>query len=219
MKEFGVEDIIKSVRVALDENKVSEALIAEADIDTLTLNEIIKSKIEDAARTISLMAPNHLLAGGDPFGDAITWQSSVGYGAGSIVLPEDFLRLVCFQMSDWSYAVTDAISADHPYYKMQFSRHAGIKGNPQKPVVAIVTQTVGRVLQFFSCTAGDSIYIKQASYIPMPSITEVDGYETIRFCELLHPSIVYYAAHLVALSLKDMDAATTMLNLSKEFLQ
>lgn len=213
--EYGVEKIIQSVKIALDENKVSEALIEEADVDTLTLNEIIESKIVDAVKTITLDAPNYLLEGGIPFGESIGWQSSVGYGAGYIFLPEDFLRLVSFQMSDWSYAITEPISATHPSYQMQFSRIAGIKGNPQKPVVAIVTQTGGQVLQFFSCTAGDSVYIKQASYIPMPTIK--DG--TIDICERLRSAVIYYAAHLVAMSLNDANAASAMLNISKELLQ
>jgi hypothetical protein len=164
---------------------------------------------------VTLTAPNYMLESGKTFGDSIGWQSSVGYGAGYIFMPEDFLRLVSFQMSDWSYAVTKPITADHPSYKMQFSRVAGIKGNPQKPVVAIVTQTGGQVLQFFSCTAGDSVYIKQASYIPMPTIKN----GTIDICERLRSAVIYYAAHLVALSLNDANAASAMLNISKELLQ
>jgi hypothetical protein len=213
--EYGVEKIIQSVKIALDENKVSKALIEEDDVDTLTLDEIIESKIVDAVKTITLDAPNYLLEGGIPFGESIGWQSRVGYGAGQIFLPEDFLRLVCFQMSDWSYAITEPISADHQSYKMQFSRIAGVKGNPQKPVVAIVSQAGGRVLQFFSCSAGDSVYIKQALYIPTPSI--IDG--VIEIGQRLYSSVIYYIAHLVLLSLKEVDAATIMLNISKELLR
>ena len=213
--EYLVQDIVKAVRVALDENKSSESLIKEADIDTLTLDEIIESKIVDAATVITLSAPNYLLDGGKPFGESIVWQSHVGCGAGHIYLPEDFLRLVSFQMSDWSYPVTIAITDTDPAYQMQFSRFAGIKGNPQKPVVAIISQAGGKVLQFFSCTQGEGVYVKQASYIAVPKIHE----DKIDLSERLRSAVVYYAAHLVASSLNDANTATTMLNISKELLQ
>lgn len=216
MEYYLIEDIVKDVKVALDENKTSEALIAENDIDTLTLNEIIKSKIVDAAKTIILDAPHYMLDKGEPLEENIGWVSSIGYGQGNIILPEDFLRLVSFQMSDWSYPVTEPITDTHPAYAMQFSRFAGIKGNPQKPVVAIVRQQCdGLVLQFFSCTAGKDTFIKQASYIPMPKI-ETDS---IELCQRLYPATVYYIAYLVLLSIKEGEAATIMINISKNLLR
>lgn len=212
---YGVQDIVQSVKIALDENKVSTALIEEGDIDTLTLDEIIKSKIEDAAKTVTLIAPHYMLEGGKTFGESIGWQSNVGYGRGYIFLPEDFLRLVCFQMSDWSYPVFEPITPDDPKYQQQFSRFPGIKGNPQRPVVAIVSNPDNLVLEFFSCQAGDSVYVKQAAYIPKPTITEEN---TIELSERLKPAIVYHIAYMVALSIGNADVATAMLNISKELL-
>ena len=213
--KYGVQDIVQSVKIALDENKVSEALIEEADVDTLTLNEIIKSKIVDAVKTVVLDAPHYMLDSGSPFGESISWQSSVGYGAGSIFLPDDFLRLVSFKMSDWSYPITEVITDSHPLYKQQFSRFPGIKGNPQKPVVTMTSQSGGRVLQFFSCTAGESVTVEQASYIPIPSIKD----DMVEIGSRLYPAVIYHIAHLVLLSIKEADAAAIMLNTSKELLR
>ena len=219
--EFSITDIVTSVKVALDQNMNSEALITEGDIDTLSMEQIIRSKIEDAAKIVTSIAPHHLLDGGKTFGESIGWQSSVGYGRGYIFLPQDFLRLVCFQMSDWSYPVFTPITSDDPKYRQQFSRHAGIKGNPQRPVVAITpivsseSNPSNLMLEFFSCQAGSSVYVKQASYIPIPKILDDN---TIDLCYKLKSAIVYYIAYMVASSIGNADVATAMLNNSKEFL-
>lgn len=209
-----IENIKRDIRIALDQNMVSTQLISTTDIDTLSLNDIIESKIEDAARIVMRDAPLHLLDGGKAFGESIHWFSREGIGGGYIVLPDDFLRLVAFQMSDWSYAVTTAITEDHPLYSLQSSRYAGIRGNPQRPVVALISE-YPLLLEFYSCSAGAGVSVKRARYIPMPKIE--DGW--ITFCEKLRPAIIYYAAHLTALTIGNADLATVMLNTSKELMQ
>lgn len=168
-----IENIKRDIRIALDQNMVSTQLISTADIDTLTLDDIIESKIEDAARLVMRDAPLHLLDGGKAFGESISWFSREGIGGGYIRLPSDFLRLVSFQMSDWSYPVNIAITEDHPLYPLQSSRYAGIKGNPQRPVVALSSQPIGLVLEFYSCSAGEGVYVKRATYLPIPKIYPV----------------------------------------------
>lgn len=216
-------DILKQeVRIALDQNRSSEALIA-ADLDTLTLEQIIESKIEDAARVITRDAPVYLLDGGVSLGKAegdtqvysVNWFSRVGLSGGWIDLPNDFLRLVTFQMSDWSRAVTEAITETHPLYAQQSSRYAGVRGCPQKPVVALVSSKGGLSLEFYSCTAGEGVTVKKGEYIPMPKIANGE----IVICEKLKPAVVYYTAYLVALTIGHTDLAATMLNVSKELLQ
>lgn len=227
-------DILKQeVRIALDQNRSSEALIVAADIDTLTVEQIIESKIEDAARVITRDAPVYLLDGGVSLGKAegdkqvysVNWFSRVGLSGGWIELPNDFLRLVSFQMSDWSRAVTTAITEDNPLYAQQSSRYAGIRGCPQNPVVALVSSKGGLSeeglpkgglsLEFYSCTAGEGVTVKKSEYIPMPKIANGE----IAICEKLKPAVVYYTAYLVALTLGQTDLAATMLNVSKELLQ
>ena len=213
---FEVSDIIRDVRVAIDNNDTSLQMPNNLiDIDTLTLEQIIESKVADAARVVESTAPFYLLDSGKAFGDSIGWDGEAGYGSGHIHLPDDFLRLVTFQMSDWSYPVSEAITEEDEEYAMQRSRYAGIKGSPQKPVVAVVQQPIGLVLEFYSCYSGENAYIKRARYIPIPRV--IDG--GIDICEKLRPAIVYYTAYMVALSIKDGDLATAMLNQSKELMQ
>jgi hypothetical protein len=193
---------------------VSTQLLSTGDIDTLSLDDIIESKIEDAARLVMRDAPLHLLDGGISFGESIHWFSREGIGGGYIALPEDFLRLVSFQMSDWSYPVTTAITEDHPMYPLQSSRFAGVRGNPQKPVVAIIAE-FPLLLEFYSCEAGAGTSIKRAKYLPMPKIE--NGY--IKICEKLRPATIYYIAYLTALTIGNGDLAAVMLNTSKELMQ
>lgn len=204
---YQVADIVKDVRVCLDQNMVSDALAGIGDVDTLALDEIIESKIVNAAMAIESQAPVTMLDSGMAFGDSIGWDSEAGYGSGHIHLPDDFLRLLTFQMSDWDYAVTQAITEDDPLYAQQRSRFGGVRGNPQKPIVAITQQPIGLVLEFYSCTSGDA-WVKRARYIPIPRIRN----GKIELCEKLKPAIVYYTAYLAALSISDTTLAASMLN-------
>ena len=214
---YSVSELQKDIRIVLDENMTSELLFESGDIDTLTLEELIKSKIADAARIVVLNAPNHLLDGGidggPNFGESISWDSGqVGYGKGSIVLPRNFLRLICFQMSDWSRAVTEPISENHPKYFLQASRYSGIRGCPEKPVVAIVHTSVGLTLEFYSCISGEGVKIKKARYIALPAI---DAKGNIEICEKLRSATIYYAAALVATTIKEYELATHLKKVSE----
>lgn len=199
--------MVGEIRIALDQNMNSEALTELNDIDTLSLDELIKSKVEDAARMVVMLAPAVLLGSGKAFGDTIGWDMQAGYGSGHIVLPDDFLRLIVFQMSDWSMPVTVAIDETSPLYSRQKSRYAGVRGNPQRPVVAIVQQPIGNVLEFYSCEQGEHVYIKMARYAPIPKRYTLDEEEVIDLPEKLVRPVVYYAAYLVAVAQQQTEQA------------
>lgn len=208
--DYSTDLLKKEIRIILDRNQTSDQLITASDIDTLSIDEIIESKIVDAARFVESNAPSYMLNGGQPLGTTtdgvtsynISWKSAVGNGMGSIILPEDFMRLVAFQMTDWSRPGT-VITEDTPEYAMQSSRYPGVRGCPQKPVVAIVPRSNGLILEFYSCTAGTSVSVKHGRYLSIPAIT--DG--TISLCEKLKDAIEYYAAYLTCITLSDMTAA------------
>ena len=220
---YKVKDIVKAVKVILDENTSSEALQNLGDVDTLTLEEIIESKVEDAARLVAMSAPLYMLDGGKAFGDSIGWDMSVGRGSGRIVLPDDFLRLIIFQMADWSMPVSEAITEQDPLYARQRSRFPGIKGCPESPVVAIVNQPIGKVLEFYSCSMGEGVYIKMSRYQPVPKIEELEDSEIGRERWIdISPNCLravhYYAAYLVAESVQDEEHAGKYLNIGKSLI-
>ena len=212
--EYLVSDIIREAKVAIDENVSSDALTALGDLDTLTLDEIIRSKVEDAARLVEEGAAHYLLDGGQNFGGAIYWQGDVeGYGAGHLDLPDDFMRLVTFMMSDWDYPVTVAITEEDPRYPMQASRYGGVRGNPQRPVVAITHGATGLVLEFYSCTKGPGTHIKRAHYIAVPKVSTTG---TIDLCPKLERAVVYRLASMTAAIIGAPDVAANLLGTSNE---
>lgn len=195
MQTYVVADLVKEVRIIMDENRDSTPLIEAGDEDALSLNEIIAYNLPVAAQIVESEAPRHLLGGGEALATSINWETgSVGNGRGTVILPENFLRLVSFEMSDWERPVTEVITDDDELYAQQFSRFKGLRGSPQSPVVAIVNTPAGTVLEFFSCEEGDSVTVKRARYIPKPVITEK---HEIVLCPKLKRSIVYYTAYLV----------------------
>ncbi|MDO4929637.1 MAG: hypothetical protein Q4E59_00730 [Bacteroidales bacterium] len=215
---YTIDDLSREVRVAIDQNMLSTALAGIGDPDTLAMNDIIKQKLPIAARIVESSASFHLLDSGRAFGDSIRWHSYAGLGSGEILLPDDFLRLVCFQMSDWDRAVTTVVREDSELYAMQQSRYPGVRGNPQDPVVAITSQPAGLVLEFYSCTAGSDVFVRRARYIPIPRV--VDG--NIELCEKLVPAIVNYAGYLTVLTYgesgENSTIAANLLNQAKELM-
>jgi len=210
--EYPVEQLVREAKVAIDENVSSEALTALGDLDTLTLDEILLSKVEDAARLVEEGAAHYLLDAGKPFGASVEWESQEGYGAGKVNLPADFMRLVTFRMSDWFKPVTEAITEEHPLYVQQSSRYLGVRGNPERPVVAIVHGTAGQVLEFYSCSAGPGVRVSVARYLPFPTIK--DG--NIDLCPKLQRAVVYRLASMACAIVGHSELAALLLGTSNE---
>ena len=202
----------RAVRVAIDMNKGDEPLIMEGDTDTLTFDEIIYAKLADAVRLVETEAPLFMLESGHDFGDDNVFIGEDGKGF--IILPNDFMRLISFRMSDWTRTVYEAISESDPQYALQSSRFKGICGNPEKPVVAIVRRSEGKVLEFYSCKTEEAS-VAQATYLPIPKIDRDGGIDVAEDC---YRAAVYRAASLALASVGDQ-LSTTMLEISKSYLQ
>ncbi len=205
------EEMARAVRVAIDMNKGDEPLIMEGDTDTLSLDEIIMAKLADAVRLVEMEAPATMLESGHDFGDNIFIGED---GKGFVILPEDFMRLISFRMSDWKRTVFEAISENDSQYALQSSKWKGICGNPEKPVCAIVRRSEGKVLEFYSCNDNTAI-VTQATYVPIPRI-DIDG--GIDVAENCYRAAIYRAASLALASVGDQ-LSTTMLEISKSLLQ
>ncbi len=204
------EKMARDVRIAVDMNRESTPLLLDGDTETTSFDDIIYAKLTDAVRMVEMEAPLNLLEQGHQFGDNVVWGED---GKGWILLPDDFMRLVVFKMSDWRHSVSEAITQDDPKYSRQWSRWKGICGNPEKPVVAIVNRAEGNVLEFFSCH-DDTATVEQAVYVPLPRI-DLDG--GIDVSEKCYKAAVYRAAALALASIGDQ-LSTTMVELSKSLL-
>ena len=205
------EEMARDVRVAIDMNRGDSPLVMEGDTDTLTFDEIVYAKLADAVRLEETEAPHSMLESGHDFGKNGTFIGEDGKGF--IVLPVDFLRLVAFRMSDWRRTVYDAITETDAEYVKQSSRFRGICGNPEKPVVAVVRRSEGKVLEFYSCASQDAEVV-QAAYVPVPVIDRDRGIDVAGEC---YRAAVYRAAALALASVGDQ-LSTTMLEISKSLL-
>jgi hypothetical protein len=198
---YKIEDIKKDVRVVMDENAVNDALEGIGDIDTLTLDEIIGSKVTDAVDTVHMAAPYDMLEQGHNFGKEVYWGD---LESGWVILPRDFMRLVIFEMSDWEQPVYGAISTADPLYARQRSRWKGIRGTSQNPVCAIAVRPEGRVLEFYSCKSEDA-EVTRAVYIPYARVDLGGGVDISQRC---YRAAVYEAAAEAHLSLGEADKAS-----------
>lgn len=203
---------MQDVRICIDQNMESDALIESGDIDTLALDEIIKSKILEAIQRVHMDAPNYLLEGGHNFGDAVYWRE---LESGWVLLPPDIMRLVVFEMDDWEQAVYQAISTDDPEYEKQRSRFKGIRGTAQRPVCAIAIRPEGRVLEFYSCKSKNA-QVSRAMYIPYPKIDEDNG---VDICERCYNAVVYTAAGLTLLTCGETEKGNSVSELAQTFLK
>lgn len=210
MKAYSIDDIVNDVRTAMDYNSSDNNLSAFSDVDTISLDEIIKSKIVEGVKIIHSTAPIYLLEGGCNFRNAIYWGE---HECGHILLPDDFMRLITFRMSDWARGVYNAITPDDPEYKKQSSRFKGIRGNYQKPVCAVVFRSEGKALEFYSCKSRNA-HVSNALYLPYPTIKN----DMIEICEKCYQSIIYTVAALTAAALRDTDNYNIFNQLSKNAL-
>lgn len=211
MTVYPLDKIAEDVRIALDQNMSSDALTEIGDVDTLALNDIIRSKIVEAVKRIHSEAPPYLLDGGYNFGDAVYWMDNE---SGWVLLPEDFMRFVVFQMDDWSRPVFFANNTDDAEYDLQSSRFKGIRGTAQRPICFISIRPEGRVLEFFSCKSEDA-KVSRAVYLPYP---QVDDYDSIEICQRCYDAVVYTTAALVLITFGDTDKSNVLNELAKSSL-
>ncbi len=209
---YNIHDVMRDVRVCLDQNKTSEQLLATDDVDTLALDDIVRSKILEAVVRVHTDAPTYLLEEGHNFGDAVYWGD---LESGWVLLPQDFMRLIVFEMSDWERGVFTAISTTDPEYELQRQRIKALRGTAQKPVCALSNRPEGKVLEFYSCKS-ERAYVRRAQYLPYPKIDKDGG---IDICERCYTAVVYAAASLVLLTMGESEKSTALSEVSKTALQ
>ncbi len=209
---FKVSDISRDIRVCIDMNRNNACLLDSGDTETLTIDEIIVQKIPEAVRTAHTEAPTYLLESGHNFGDSVFWGDKE---SGYVLLPDDFMRLLVFKMSDWDRAVYTAISTEDEDYEKMRSRYKGIRGTCQKPVCVIAVRPEGKVLEFYSCKSEDA-QVSQGSYLPYPAI---DGSGGIDICERCYTAVIYIAAALVMNTYGEIQKATSFFDLAKSALR
>lgn len=172
------EKIAADVRRLMNANQQRQPIAGMECHAQLRLDEIIERLMPEAAKDAMLQAPLCDLEQGHTFGEAVHWGHRCN---GWVLLPDDFLRLVCFKMSDWDVAVYRAVYADDPLYYLQYSPFESLRGCPQKPVCALVNRPEGQALEFFSCADRDA-WVERAQYVPMPAYDAHGGIDISSRC-------------------------------------
>ena len=212
-------DIKRDVRVCMDENRTTTSLLSAADQETLSLDELITRNVLEAVRRVHMEAPYWMPDNGTAFGSGgVVWHndhSGQPDTCGHITLPGDFMRLVVFEMSDWERPVYAAITTDDPLYAKQKSRHKGVRGNPQRPVVAIGVTAAGRTLEFWSCKT-QLATVSRGLYLPYPTEDAMGGIDIAEPC---YRAVVYMTAGLVKTAQGEAERAKNYFEMAKSLIQ
>ena len=177
---YSLHQIITQVRVLLNYSPESRPLIDVRDEPTLSINRIIATMLPMAAEQVLLTAPLAAIDTLRPLSGKLCWKSlpmasglQIPMNTKSqqcmafLPLPDDFLRLASIQLSDWRRPA-HIITEESPEYDLQSSRFPGVRGNPQRPVAAIVRYSFGLVVELYSSIASEEVTIRKALYVPRP---------------------------------------------------
>lgn len=208
MVEYAVSDLVKEVKVLLDRNQESAGLLAPDDSDALSQAELIESKIADAARIILSDAPEDMVEG-TSCTNAVTWTDSNGYYVGKMVLPTDMLRILSVKAEGWNRPA-EIISESDDAYKYQNCKY-GVRGNPERPVAAIVHTANGKSIELYTGKKQDAALA--FIYVQVPSITSE---QNISLPSVLKDAILYMAGYLTCISLGDTDTASGFLGVARQ---
>lgn len=206
---YEIADILRDVRVTLDQNQEETILLEDAD--TLQLDALIREKIEECALLILENAPLRLIddvshvdvAGKE---SENVWTGRDNMGVCRVELPDDWLRLVCAKMESWRAPVRVSVDDSSEVAIMAKSRYKGIRASVTRPVV-IATEGEGgeKVLELLgSADSGDRLEL--LSYVAIPKITVEGGEEYLHFPEKLYPALVNEIAGKVGFTWNDSRA-------------
>ena len=213
----------REVRICIDQNMSSQKLAALEDVDTLSLEDIIEDKVYDAALSVVRNAPLRML--GD-LAKSLTGElkiSSCRPHKGTMNLPTDFERIVRFKMKSWHYPVFETLPP-FTYLYSQANSGFNVFGTKDRPVLFIVPSTdEGSNLRLeIYCAGGKNDELDECLYVEKPYIHhfldgDVSTWDILLGNDLYRPTI-YYTAYLVALAIKDDNAAEKLLAIAKDLL-
>lgn len=223
-----MSDLVKAMRLAIDEVKHDDLNdIFDDDSD----NQMMQA-IETAAQQILLQAPMELLepqrvqvslnALGAQDYDAIQTQYTDGHG--SLVIPDDWLRLVALRLKSWPTTLTSLMEPDSREAQMQACRWT--RGTPQKPkgMITVSPTTGKRVLMYWTAGRYEANHAEETgkvydhevelfTYIPFQKVE--DGKLILPLRKEGKKLIVYRAISIFLVSKKEAELAEKFKQLSE----
>lgn len=206
-----IKSIIDNVRWVLDEEK------GQPDYETVYMDNIIKSRINDALRWIIYNADTSLLDGSDTndgTGCIIqeelpsTSATKTTLDGAYVRMPSDFVRLVRVKVTGWARAIHEPIAEDSEQYLMQSDAMA--KADKTRPQAAIVSTLPNKIELFPTPLEGDKVEI---TYAVTPGEIDTSASEDTSFGipPKLKTAFIYYLAYLVMIAYDDNSKANSML--------
>ncbi len=172
--KYHQEDMMRDVRVELGYNPDNMALIEADDIETLRLDEMIRRQVIPSACQVLCTAPVERIDTCRPLRGTLAWAEQEGTGMAFMVLPDDFLRLISVSMTNWRRPAKIIAESD-PLYPLQSSPFPGVRGNPDRPVAAIVRYPAALVVELYAATGGVEAKLQRALYVAAPRFNS-EGY-------------------------------------------
>lgn len=239
--EVLISKLIKEMRVAIDEvshDEMNDIFVDDSD-------EEMAHAIETASQQILLQAPQEMLVpqivkpsiGTDGTFDYDAIQTQYTDGHGSLVIPDDWLRLVVLKLRSWQGSLRTLMEPGSKEAQMQSSMWT--RGTPQKPkgMISVSPITGKKVLVYWTAGRYDtqetpslkSVYDHQVeifTYIPYQKIVDVtpsgEAEISLNDKKLILPLvdearkfIVYRAVSVFLISKKESDLADRFNQLSQ----
>lgn len=204
-----VEELIKKVRITMDENSSSSRLAEIKDIDSLQLDELIRESIVAGVKYV------HSNADVTELTDDVTEDGSLSSveeeKVGSekyiqyIDCPSDFHVLSSIKMSKWKKPIRILSSLNNVNEDMELCPYYGIGSDKESPAVYLTERNGNRVFMACSCDEEGST-LENFRYLPLPSIKEGN----IKIIKGREDDCAYAIAYNVFMSLGDTSMASAM---------
>ena len=162
------QSAINYIKAKLDElvpggEGMTFSLSSEPNI-TNHLDLLINAHLDECVKDVILSAPISVLF---PTADTTTTGTvNTDAKTGYVVLPNNFLRLSSFKMTEWLKDIDTPITPKDPKYKKQSNEF--LRGGISKPVAVLTWKNVGsvmkRVLEYYSVETAHTI--EKLLYIP-----------------------------------------------------
>ena len=204
-----VEELIKKVRITMDENSSSSRLAEIKDIDSLQLDELIRESIVAGVKYI------HSNADVTELTDDVTEDASTSSVEEKMIgsekyiqyidCPSDFHVLSSIKMSRWKKPVRILSVLNNVTEDMELCPYYGIGSDQESPAVYLTERNGKRVFMACSCDEEGSS-LETFRYLPIPYIKEGD----IKIIKGREDDCAYAIAYNVFMSLGDTNMASAM---------
>lgn len=208
-----VEDIVKSVRLCIDEEASNPSSLAGADGDDITkMDSIIKDKIGDALRWVCTFAPSELLSAGSATSasgsiDLIYEETNLTASNNLLTPSKTLLKVVRVRGSQWHRAVLgDSLLKEDSDEYLQLKDSYGATATDDRPQAAIIN-TKQRKVEVWPDTSNTFTL----TYVKALDSTEISSLATdttvVNLPLLVETSFIYYLAYLLCSAYGDPRAS------------